>query len=208
MQLQQVEASLAHLPEGDDWTSVRQALLDRHSTLRAQPVSARPLGARIDGCRTALERSRARQQAAAEAVEAAMAAQQAAQAQTASLEAELRELEEQVAVNNRTTEGGDCITRLQGDMERVISEMGSSQHITQQEVQAVMSQMTSLFQSVTAISQRVSAAPPPLIPPDTDAAMTQTPLEPGQRRITEFAAQQTQAAATPAVPQAAAIVVA
>lgn len=203
-QLQQVEASLAHLPEGAEWTAVRQPLLDRHAALRARLVSARPLGARIDGCRAALERSRSRQQAASDAVDAATAARQTAHSQTTSLEAELHELEEQVAAYSRATEGGNCITRLQGDMARIISEMGSSQVVTQQEVQEVLAQMASLFQSVTAISHRVTV-PPVQIPPDDDVTM---PLsqEPGQRKITQlFAAQRAPATAAPATSRAAAM---
>ena len=91
-------------------------------------------------------------------------------------------------------------------MERVIAEMGSIQQVTQLEMQAVLTHMSLLFQSVTAISQRVTEPHPSPIPPEADAVMMQasTELEAGQRRITEFAAQQPLEATTPAVTRAAA----
>ena len=95
-------------------------------------------------------------------------------------------------------------------MERIISEMGSSQAVTQQEVQTVLTQMSALFQLVQGIANRVSTSPPAPNPPDVSMMQalpapdgprsldqTADQLLPGQRRITEFASPQPSPATVP-----------
>ena len=171
-----------------------------------------PLGERIDGCRDALSRAKARLQAAATAVAAAQQTHDLAQQQTAQLEAELRELEASVVTTSRQAENSNCIERLQQDMQRVISEMGSSSNVAAEEVQGVLAQMTTLFHAVSTISARCRQEPQPDTSPghpptphqqppgqplpvgmETDApgkdiaAPAVDPLMQGQRLLTEYA---------------------
>ncbi|CAK0834692.1 unnamed protein product, partial [Prorocentrum cordatum] len=88
-----LEAALAALPADDPlFAEEKVGLGQRFAEAKRAVHSVRPIGARIDCARAALERSRSRQAEAAKAVEAAQKLPQLAADEVAALEAELQEL--------------------------------------------------------------------------------------------------------------------
>ena len=172
-QLQQLEASLAQIPDAPGLADVRETIMTKHALVKQRLSEVRPLGARLDGCRAALTRARARCKVATEAVSAAIAAQEEAQRQVVQYETQLRELEATVATAQpEQVDGSNSIERLQGDMERILREMAHGGQVPGEEVQGVMAQMTTLFQQVTTIASRVSqqtAAQTPTLASSTQA---------------------------------------
>jgi hypothetical protein len=157
-QLHQLESSLAALPDTPEFSLLRAQIGIQHAHAKAKIASSRPLGARLDGCRAALDRTRQTATAMAAAAAAAEGASIRAQAQVVSLESELAELEALVTSDEANEGSKTCITRLQSEMMRVVSEMAQSTHVDKPEVDAVMAAMTTLFQGVTDIAMRCQQA--------------------------------------------------
>ena len=176
-QLQQVEASLAALPDTAVTQDLRAPLVAKHAELKGKLSATKPLGVRLDGCRAALARARSRLVTAEETVRAAHQARDEAAEQVQQFEAELRDLET-VIQPQQSESNSNSIGRLQSGLEQVVNEMAASPHTSQQEVQSVMAQMTGLFRQVSEISARClqqglaqghlqaqSAAAPPAVAP-------------------------------------------
>ena len=156
-QLQQLEASLAPLPDTPEMHEVRAPLLARHAALKSKLSSTKGLGVRLDGCHSALERARARLQTAISTVEAVLQAKTEAEQQVANFESELRELEAAIQTQQHQQQQdatANSVEKLQSGLEQVMSEMASSPHTSQEEVRAVMDGMTALFRQVSEISSR------------------------------------------------------
>jgi hypothetical protein len=195
-QLQQLEASLNHLPDSPEFMDIRAHINAQHAQAKAKLASTRPLGARLDGCKAALERTRHRAATCLAAESAAQFARAEAQAQVVQLESELAELESMVSDDVTKQESTTCLTRLQAEMMRVVTEMAQSSHVDKPEVDAVMASMTSLFQGVTSIAARcqasATAAPPtpgaqsllPPIPMEDDGDLPPAAIDPqAQKRL-------------------------
>ena len=131
-------------------------------------IDSKPLGVRLDGCRGALARAQKRRVAAAAALELARTKLTEAESSVTSKEMELQELEAECATlavsatgNGNPEAHGTCLDSLNRDMTRVLNEMQLG-GIEAQHIQACMSQMSSLFGSLTALAkqQQANVAPP------------------------------------------------
>ena len=180
------------MPPGPAWEPMRDQMTSKIAELRAQlPRKApRKLGERLDSCRDALQRSRAREQQAREAMELAKKAFDAAFAQSSSLESECAELQAEAAQDAIREKGGNCIQRLRLEAEKVIQEMAGSTKVSQEEVSTVLGQMSSVFQSISAISERCAVQQQPVPPddvgmePSAQAVGNSPPrMDPKQRRL-------------------------
>ena len=60
-QLKSIEAALSRLPENEGFDAARTPLIEQASELKRKIINTKPLSARLEGCRTALDRARKRQ---------------------------------------------------------------------------------------------------------------------------------------------------
>ena len=157
-QLQQLQASLAALPDCQEFLAVRNQLLKQIEETKTKVSSSKPLGARLDGCRNALERARQRQATAEAALQAATLARDAAKSQVAKYESELAELETLVADEAQKKRSSSCLSRLQKEMHQIVKEMSSSAHVDGTEATVALQQMAALFQNLSGIAAKSQAA--------------------------------------------------
>lgn len=157
-QLQQLETSLAALPDCQDFAPIRSQLTKRIEEAKSKICSAKPLVARLDGCRGALERGRQRLATADAAVQAATLARNTAAAQVAKFKSELAELEAMVAEDAKKKESSTCLSRLQKEMQQIVNEMTCSAHVEGVEAASAMQQMAALFQNLSSIALKSQAA--------------------------------------------------
>ena len=157
-QLHKVEAALANLPDEAAYKSVREPLMHQAEELKRKITGSRPLGARIDGCRGALERARKRHDAASQGVAMATKILESASTEVTRLEAELKELEASVAAHQQMEQKNTCLDRLQADMKQVVQEMVNSHSVRQEDVADSMKHMETLFQGLVSISQQSKLA--------------------------------------------------
>jgi hypothetical protein len=151
-QLQQLEASLAALPDCQDFSAVRAQFVSQINDTKSKIYSTKPFGARLDGCRNALERARNRLGTADAAVQAAAVVRETAANQVTKYEAELAELEALISEDVVKKESSSCLTRLQNEMQSVVDEMSRSPHIESDEASLAMQQMSQLFHHLSAIA--------------------------------------------------------
>ena len=157
-QLQNLITSLAALPDCPEFSTVRAQIQKQIDDTKAKISHTKPLGARMDGCRNALDRARKRQATAEAAFQAATLAREAADAQVQKYMSELAELETLVSDEAQKKESSTCLTRLQKEMQLVVKERSSSFHVDGSEAALALQQMTALFQNLTDIAAKSQAA--------------------------------------------------
>ena len=92
-QIKKAEQALAALPDVPEFASERAALANKAKSLKREIITAKPMGARYDGTKDALNRAKARRAEAQAAVEVAQQLLQVASDEVVALETELQELE-------------------------------------------------------------------------------------------------------------------
>ena len=152
--LKAIEQSLAALPEEEWCQSHRLALQAQAGELKKQISNTKSIGARIDGCKGALERALRRQQQAQDAIQEATTKRDSAAQDVVRFQAELRELRELEVDRSIQQQEGGCINRMQSEMAQVLSEMSSSTFVAQEEISAATSRMRELFNGILEIKSR------------------------------------------------------
>ena len=163
-QINHIDDALARLPDTPAMQGARAPLLAEKEKYKKLIINSKPLGVRLEGCRGALARARKRQATAITELEQAQVQLAEATSNVTAKEQELQELEAQFAATAVESAGpvnhGTCLDNLNQDMKRVLSEMEMG-GVDVQHVQACVSQMSSLFNSLTALAkeQQAKAAP-------------------------------------------------
>ena len=106
-------------------------MLHSSSNLKRQIIDAKPIGARIDSTRGALERARKRQDTAATSARLAQTAVETATLEVSKLEAELLELEAAVAADHSRPPKALSLEQFQADMTTVLHKMVTSGNVTE-----------------------------------------------------------------------------
>ena len=156
-QLKAIEAALSHLPEGDAFEAARAPLIAQASELKRKITNTKPLSARLEGCWSAFERARKRQEVTNDAVAVALKAQDAANLESKRLEAELAELEKAVAADQQQTAKTSCLERLQVELKLVVAEMQQSSNVAESDMKHAMTQMETLFSGLVKVSEKALA---------------------------------------------------
>ena len=181
LRLQRNDQALAALPADEEWCSGQRAmLLARSEQLRKQISGTRSLGTRLHGCRSALERARARKAHADGIAQAAQAALCKAANEVVRLESELLELEQLVSTEQVRTQEDTCITRLQAEMPAVVAEMSASGNVSTGEVAATTQAMEPLFNGLmaTQVSAAARLNAQAASPPQSEAGPPTAPVTP------------------------------
>ena len=156
-QLKSIEAALTHLPDIDAFMAARAPLIEQASDIKRKIINTKPLGSRLEGCRSALDRARKRQETANDAVAVALKAQDAANSEATRLESELAELEAAVLSDQQQEAKSTCLERLKVELTQVVSEMQQSGNVAESDMQGAMGQMEVLFTGLVAVAQKAQA---------------------------------------------------
>ena len=157
-QLKSIDAALSHLPDTDAFTATRAPLIEQASEIKRKIINTKPLSARLEGCRSALERARKRQETANDAVAVALKAQDAANSEATRLEAELKELDAAVLSDQQHEEKSTCLERLKVELGQVVTEMRQSGNVAESDLKGAVEQMEVLFNGLVAVSQKAQTA--------------------------------------------------
>ena len=170
-QIKAVESALEQLPDTEVFSVARGTLMSQREELKKKIMNAKPLAARIEGCRGALERAQRRRQIALEALQLAQAAFKEADEAAILKETELTNMEAEylsIAQQKLTADPDkeNCLGALQKNMTRVLQEMEAGGTVDQSLITGAYTQMSCLFQGLTTISDQCKvqvqqAAPSP-----------------------------------------------
>jgi hypothetical protein len=158
-QIKAIEAALEQLPDTEVFSESRATLSVQREDLKKKITNSKPLAARIESCRGAMERAQRRRQAALEALQLAQATFKEADQHACMKEGELKTMEAEylaTAQAHLVVESRDetCLDALQSNMTRVLQEMESGGKVDQSMMTGAYAQMASLFQGLTAISEQ------------------------------------------------------
>ena len=153
-------AAMAQLPEEEAFVETRAHMQKQIDAHKRAITKINPLGAQLDGCKAALERSIQRRQQAQEALEQAQANVAKAEEEQVALAEELSMLEAQVATHGTEHEDvrSNCIEKLAMSLQTVLSEMASGAVVPPELLAATEAQMASLLGGVRQIAEAVNKA--------------------------------------------------
>jgi hypothetical protein len=163
-QIKAIQAALEQLPDTGVFSAPRATLIAQREDLKKKITNSKPLAARIESCRGAMERAQRKRQAALEALQLAQATFNEADQNAFVKEGELKSMEAEylaTAQKHLTVESQaeTCLDALQNNMTRVLQEMESGGKVDQSLLSGAYTQMASLFQGLTAISDQCKQHP-------------------------------------------------
>ena len=200
-----LEAALAALPpptslDDDCYKIPRDELMKQIAALKRQMIDAKPIGARIDGCRAALTRAMKRRDSGHEALHAAQAVVTAADIEVATLEIDLQTLEVELQSSTEAEpETAESLITVEAGCARLISRLQENdvQEYTVLEAKKLVDNLVSGFKQLLAITNTPGSDPPPAA---QDPAAPVDPSAPSAPRAPS--ASRTPVAAAPAAPAA------
>ena len=157
--IKDIDAALSGIPEKDDFMVARRQLLEQKEHVKRQIIETKPMGARLDSCRAAVERAQKRSQSAAATLEAAQASLTEARQHLMNKEEELKHLEAEcvTAAASDMGGGGTCLDELQNSMTKVLQEMEGSGRVQQAHATEAYANMIKLFTGLTEIARQANS---------------------------------------------------
>ena len=159
--VKQLEAALSALPEDvEDLAAERESIAARLEGARRELRGSRPIGARIDGARAALQRSKKRQEDAAQALAAAQLLNGEAAAEVADLEEQLHDLEMSLAVGTDMTddETAQPASKAYEILQQMIEHLKEDSCVQPGHVQAATDHVQKLFDGFRLTKEHADAA--------------------------------------------------
>jgi len=146
--IRHLEVALGSLPEEPSYQAARDTLVSQIREHKRLIMISKPIGARIDGCRSALERAQRRREKAQETLAEAIAASDASQAEVLMLERDLLDLEQHFAAHPE--EASQSLTLVQTACSKLVEQLAANQvdagHIA--EAKQLISNLVTGFQSL------------------------------------------------------------
>ena len=182
-----LEAALHQLPADAGNQQTRDHLIERINAEKRAIMKAKPLGAQLDGCRSALDRAEKRREQAREALRLATDTLEAADAEVNRLHDEKIELEKMVAMQAPSArEDGrhagaspsDSIENMIASLQNVLKEMKDARTVPDEYINETEQQMSLLLTGVQkiALHAKQNAAAAPMAPSAASpASAAQTP---------------------------------
>ena len=163
-----LEAALAALPpptsiDDDCYKIPRDELMKQIAALKRQIIDAKPIGARIDGCRAALTRAMKRRDSGHEALHAAQAVVTAADIEVATLEIDLQTLEVELQSSTEAEpETAESLITVEAGCARLISRLQENdvQEYTVLEAKKLVDNSVSGFKQLLAITKPMDHSAP------------------------------------------------
>ncbi len=156
----QLEDALAALPQLPETQAARQALQQQLDAVVARIREAAPPGARLDGAMAALQRARARRQAALDAQQKAQAALAAADQECAQLQKDVDAIRQAMASLPALPDATSALVQLQAATKAAVEALRASGHADPGHLQQAIEHSTQLvtgFEATLAHAQRVAA---------------------------------------------------
>lgn len=154
--IKSLESAAAQLPTDPSFVDIHRKIHADIDATKKMITELKPIGARLDACRAALDRSKARRESAEMAVMTAQAAWAAADNESTQLQREVASLEQEL--QSQPPDGPqsapplDSVTQLKDGMAKVLDEMACG--IVPPDVISNMHQrLTAVFNDVTAVAQ-------------------------------------------------------
>ena len=138
--------------------NMRAALAARIEQAKAKASKTKPLGIRVESCKVALLRAKRRAEDGEAAVAAAILVRDQAAADVGRYTEELHELEAELYAQSAMSQGSLSFSRLQTEMSTIITQMATSTYVEESDAAAIKNQMAVLFQHLSAVSARATAA--------------------------------------------------
>ena len=158
-----LQAALDLLPDVTDNAELRSSLATKIAGKKAAIIACKPLGARIDGCRGALERAQTRKANAMRSLSEAQAAIEQSDLEVAHLALQLQQLESEVATHAEPSEQANSIEGMASALSRVLTEMKSSPMVVPETWRETEVHMTNLKKGIrTIVASKVAPPTPPL----------------------------------------------
>ena len=156
-----LEAALAALPpptsfDDDCYKIPRDELVKQIGALKRQIIDAKPIGARIDGCRAALARAMKRRDSGHDALQAAQAVVTATDIEVATLEIDLQTLEfELQASTEAEPETAESLPTVEAGCARLISRLQENdvQEFTVLEAKKLVDNLVCGFKQLLAVTE-------------------------------------------------------
>ena len=162
-----LEAALAALPpptsfDDDCYKIPRDELMKQITALKRQIIDAKPIGARIDGCRAALARAMKRRDTGHDALQAAQAVAAATDIEVATLEIDLQTLEFELQASVEEPETAESLFTVEAGCARLISRLQENdvQEFTVLEAKKLVDNLVCGFKQLLAVTEP-RARPPP-----------------------------------------------
>ena len=176
-----LEAALAALPPDDaELGDERASLTSRLAEAKRRVHGVQPIGARLDGARAALERSRSRQAEAAQAVAAAQLLHQQAAEEVAGLEREVHDIEASLAAGTGSAEMDPVlesavtpVDQAHAALNEMVTNLANDSCVHPAHLEAAKAHVKQLFDGFRLTLQQAEA---------TRAAAAGAPIQPAERR--------------------------
>ena len=184
-EIKALQSALDLVPDVEENDVVRSTILAKIESKKAAIIASKPLGARIDGCRAALERAQSRKSQAEKSLTLAQAAVQQADAEVANLAQQLQHLEQEVAPQSEPAEQANSIESMAAAMSKIMADMKASPLVAPEVMLETETHMTNLLKGVRSIvAATVEAAAAVSQAPTQAPASKQKAADTGiQRRV-------------------------
>jgi len=196
--IKSIEAAIALLPSDPDFDWQRDALRGKVSDMKREISDAKPIGARIDGARAALQRSQERRAEAERALALAQAVVSAAEAETDKIAGELAELEAALAHSHQ--EAAEAVPSLSSSpvealgvqLAQFLSALKADEHVDPthfSQAEAHVNQLIAGFEATLShagLAREAAGKPPRRLagkqaPPQQGLPAPSEPVEPSTR---------------------------
>ena len=148
--IRHLETAHGSLPEEPSYRAARDTLVSQIREHKRLIMISKPIGARIDSCRSALERAQCRREKAQKTLTEAIAASDASQVEVLMLERDLLDLEQHFAAHPE--EATQSLSLVQTACGKLVEQLAANQvdtaHIT--EAKQLISNLVTGFQSLLA----------------------------------------------------------
>ena len=156
--IKDLEGCLRALPQGPLFAATRAHVEHEIATTKRHITELKPVGARLDSCKLALQRALSRRDQLKDAASLAGASLATADGEIKGIAAELSALEAAMQADSAMPTAPSCLDQLMTGMEAVLADMSTSSRVDTAVVTQVSSSMKQLFADLTTIS--TACAPP------------------------------------------------
>ena len=157
-QIKVLEAALLQLPDTVAFERARKQLSDDVAEAKRKIIDLKPVGARMDACKEAIERATQRRMQARETLRLASEAVDSSEAEVARLGQELAGLEKAVAQEqDASSKANNSLEQLESGMTAVITDMSGSR-VDPSIIAQAKGQMQLLFESLKKVSASCAAS--------------------------------------------------
>ena len=153
-----LENAKASLPAGSLYNAVRENMDAEIANAKRDIINMKPLGMRLETCKSALSRAQQRAERLTSIIAEAMKVKEAADKEIADLGRQVAAMELQMGAGG--SEDADCLGVLKTGMIRVLEEMATGGMVNRETIGAARVQMEGLFNNLSSLSMQCRTTAP------------------------------------------------